>query len=433
MQDLRTSRLLLSATWEIEPRHGLQYLAAAEQFDNGTTSTRDTYLVTEAGRIDVDGFASAVNAGSIAHLVLSGAMMLNDGLCSRGIRSLNADLMAADANPNISGIVLEIDSGGGQTTAGTELQNAIKDITDRGQTQVVVYAQTLASAALRAAVAADYIIVASDTADVGSVGTMMQVNAKMLKEARESLLTIYARQSKMKNGPIRALFEGDEEPLIDYVSERAQGFIDSIERLRPGMRRDQQQVERLQSGDLFTGAEAAQIGLVDAVGTFADALRYLSDKQKVNNLPASSRSVSRLNANTMSNSNSGFISLLNKLFGRDIPEDATPDQAAEALADVNIAEDQQPSEQPTEQVATADQAMLDRVESLTQTISEQATTIASFATRLDELASKNEKLEQQLADAKLGNPAPTDNGRAADRNQFQTVQNLDKKFGAKYQ
>lgn len=427
-------RALLSATWEIEATYGLQYLSAfllAE--DRPVERAADSFIITENVSVAAPDFSAETKTGSIAHLVLSGAMMLEDGLCSYGIRSLNTKLNAADANPNVSGIVLEINSGGGESIAGTELQNTLLDIQRRGQTKTVIYAQTLASAALRGALGADYIFASSSTATVGSVGTMISLNREVLRKMQETDLDIYARQSTMKNRPGRALMTGDVEPLIDYVSERAQGFIDNVEAMRPRMRRTTEQANRLQSGDLFTGAEAAQIGLIDAVGTFADALRFLQTKNNstYSAAPVQAAAQPITIMSNATNERSGLVRLLNSIFGIKVAEDATDDQVAEAL---------QPLTEPTEQTESIEDAttatlaaLAERVENLAGTVEAQAVTIATLDSTIGERANRIAELEAEVAAAKLGTTTEKTNGTATDRARFNTVVAHDKKFGAKYQ
>jgi len=435
MPNQRTvERALLSATWEIEATHGLQYLSAFLLSDGEAVErSQSTFVLSEGISTAAANFGAEVQDGSIAHLILSGAMMLEDGMCLRGIRSLNADLAAADANPNISGIVLEVNSGGGESVAGTELQNTLLDIRRRGKTQTVVYAQTLASAALRGALAADYIVAASTTAVVGSVGTMVSLDRKAIKEIQEAQLDIYARQSTMKNLPSRALLEGDLEPLLDYVSDRAQGFIDNVEAMRPAMRRTKEQANRLQSGDLFSGTEAAEIGLIDAVGTFADAMQFLKRKKK-NTYSAATVQDAAQPITTMSNTNErgGFIRLLNSIFGSAMAEDATDEQVTETLQPASETAPAEPEGAAITETNKAFTALSERVEALAETIESQAVTIAAFDDAATERAAQIADLETQLAAAKIGKPTPKSNGHATDREQFATAVNHDKKFGSKY-
>ena len=58
------------------------------------------------------------NPGSIAHLKLTGFMQAEAGLSNPGVQQLANDLRAAYLNPNISSVILEINSGGGQAIAG---------------------------------------------------------------------------------------------------------------------------------------------------------------------------------------------------------------------------------------------------------------------------------------------------------------------------
>jgi len=206
-----------------------------------------------------------------------------------------------------------------------------------------------------------------------------------------------------------------------------------VEAMRPAMRRTKEQANRLQSGDIFTGTEAAQIGLIDAVGTFADAMQFLKRKKK-NTYSAATVQDAAQPITTMSNTNErgGFIRLLNSIFGSAMAEDATDEQVTETLQPASETAPAEPEGAAITETNEAFTALSERVEALAGTIESQAVTIAAFDDAATERAAQIADLETQLAAAKIGKPTPKSNGHATDREQFVTAVNHDKKFGSKY-
>ncbi|MEL6276779.1 MAG: hypothetical protein AAFU03_16900, partial [Bacteroidota bacterium] len=282
MRNLRATRALLAAQWEIDFMYGLRYLTEYMEFDASTHEAKPHAFILSGGVYgsgqEVESYNEEFERASVAHLLLSGAMRLEDGACGApGIRSLSQMIAAADANPTINGILLEVNSGGGESEAGSYLQNALRDVSSNGNTPVIVYAQTLASAAVRGTLPANLILASRNTSNIGSIGTMVPVDLEALKWLQENTMDLYARQSTLKNKEYRALLEGDYEPLIDFASNNAQEFIDEVEAARPGMRRTAEQAERMRAGELFIAKEAAEFGLIDGITTFQGALSQLTN------------------------------------------------------------------------------------------------------------------------------------------------------------
>ncbi|MEL6143664.1 MAG: hypothetical protein AAFU67_18845, partial [Bacteroidota bacterium] len=192
MRNLRATRALLAAQWEIDFMYGLRYLTEYIEFDASTHEAKPHAFILSGGRSsslqEVESYNGDFEQGSIAQIRMSGAMRLEDGLCSTGMRTLSEDIAAADANPGIAGILFEVNSGGGESAAGAHLMNSLQDVRSNGRTPVVVYTQTLASAALRGALPANKILAASNTSNVGSVGTLVQIDLNTLRDLKENWL-----------------------------------------------------------------------------------------------------------------------------------------------------------------------------------------------------------------------------------------------------
>jgi len=211
--------------------------------------------------------AGTVPAGSIAHLQLRGVMRAEDGISNRGVSSLVNDLRSAYANPNIEGILLEVNTGGGESLAGSMLQSAIAD----APKAVVVYAHFMASAGVRGTAPADEIIAASEGTEIGSIGTMISLNKNYLQEYKQAVEDMYATKSPNKNAHLREYLRGNPRAMQEYVDRHNEVFLGEMKRYRE-LKGD---VEHTLSGAMFTARDAKRRGLIDGIGSWEYALSRL--------------------------------------------------------------------------------------------------------------------------------------------------------------
>lgn len=204
----------------------------------------------------------------IAHIKLSGFMQMEDPPCGRGVESIIRDFYSANLKSEIKGILLEVNSGGGQATAGTSLRNAVKDSVK----PVVVYGHTMGSAAYWASVYADEIMLSSETASAGSIGCFISLSKKFLETYSDNYQDIYAEESPEKNKAFRAALTGDFSHLQTVASDLAKAFQANVQETRP-LKGD---ITNTLQGGMFMGKDAKKRGLVDSIGTFNQAVEVLN-------------------------------------------------------------------------------------------------------------------------------------------------------------
>jgi protease-4 len=212
--------------------------------------------------------SSSTPRGSIAHLKLSGLMLSGDFLFYRGVNHLTAALLAAEQNPNVSGVLLEVNSGGGQATAGDMVLSTLASM----RKPVVVLTHFMASAALLGTLPAAAIVASSQGVQVGSIGTYIQISKAQLQNEKTNYATIYAKQSTGKNKNHRAAQDGNFTPYQQLVDKVNGMFLQSVRKHR----RLTGDVTGTLSGEMFFAKDALSRGLIDYVGTFSDAIKILN-------------------------------------------------------------------------------------------------------------------------------------------------------------
>ncbi len=173
-------------------------------------------------------------------------------------------------------LLLTIDSNGGTVVGGEILYNLARRI-KKERPVMVVMGNTATSAAYMVAVAADRIFAHKGTV-TGAIGVMMESpNVSGLME-KAGVKMDYVRSGPLKGKP--SYFEGmtpeAEHMVRSVVDDFFAVFIDIVAEGR-GMMRDK--ALTLADGRVFTGRQAVQNKLVDAIGGKDEALEWL-EKEK---------------------------------------------------------------------------------------------------------------------------------------------------------
>lgn len=296
------------------------------------TAAKDgTFSVAEISTLET-------TQGAIALLQLNGAMYQDDFLSTKGMRSLADDIRALDNNPNISGIILEVNTGGGESLAGQTLKSAIKD----ARKPILVYAHFMASAGVWGTLHATHIMAAGKGSEFGSIGVFTQVDKDFLAAYKERVLSIYSRKSPNKNIEFRSLLDGDIEPMQQFVTDLDDIFMSDVRRYR-SLSGD---IDGTLAGGMFFASDAKARGLVDSIGTFKDAV---AEMQRIIRKQNQQKEMKKFS----------FIEAAKKFLGIEV---ATEEEAQTALAEAeapNLTEMDEKFETVTSKFAEIETKMAD--------------------------------------------------------------------------
>lgn len=279
MGKVQFTTALLSSNWMIDPWWGLNLFAGFQnevELIAAGASAKDVLCKygMDAGLptfMTSDGRPSSDKAG-IASIYLSGLMTVDGMMCSRGIKNLVDDLAQLDANPEVKGLLLEINSGGGEATSAHMLYNALQGFSK----PVVTFGHFVGSAAYFAAAATDEIVGAGNGSQFGSIGVVFSIATEAIKQMKEDVTSFYSSLSADKNKPLRALLAGDQGPLIEMLDWMAKNFQTEVKANRSISNQD------ALKGGMFGAKEAKASGLVDNIGTKAKAIKILNRHIKIN-------------------------------------------------------------------------------------------------------------------------------------------------------
>lgn len=227
---------------------------------------------------NADNYASAQNtpADSIAFITLKGVMQMDGGPSSYGVQDTISFLESAVSNPNISGILFSVDTGGGEAKAGNALKEAIAEATQKKP--VIAWVDTMASAGVMAMLPANEIIAKNERSRVGSIGTYMSIDKSFLAWYKANITDLYAEDSVNKNLEFRQMVEGDFSGVQKMINKINKDFTNDVKTYRP-LSGD---VPHTLSGAMFDAKEAKSRGLIDGIGSREYAVKRLMYHQKNN-------------------------------------------------------------------------------------------------------------------------------------------------------
>lgn len=255
---------------------------------------------------------STLPNGSIAMLTLEGPLMKRGGMCSYGMVD-HADLITRlSVASNVSGILLNIDSPGGQADGTAMLAQVIKEAGAKKPVIAIIDDGMAASAAMWIASAAKEIYVTQTTDQVGSVGvytTIADWNTHYQEYFKLPVKDIYAPQSTDKNGDYREALNGNEEPLKEELAVLADQFINTVATNRAGIIKGSE----WKTGKMFYAKDAKRIGLIDGIKSFSQVVKRMeslissSSHQSNKNTMAFENTLKAAKAESFTVTDDGFV------------------------------------------------------------------------------------------------------------------------------
>lgn len=187
------------------------------------------------------------------------------------VQELVTHLKRAEKDANIKAVLLKVNSTGGTVTASDIIYHELSAYKKRtGVKMVVSMVNVAASGGYYVSLPADWIM-AHPTTVTGSIGVIFTrpgVRSLMDKVGLE----VYVQKSgdrKDMGSPFRLPTEADNaifQKLIDEMAQRFLGLVDKHRAIKP------EHKAKIASAQVFSAAEAQQLGLVDQIGYLNDAI-----------------------------------------------------------------------------------------------------------------------------------------------------------------
>ena len=243
----------------------------------GMNSAQDPFAKEEVADLNLGAGDAESGTPRVLVVRLRGTMLDVSGTSDASVGQAIADVRRARFDQEIDGILLDVDSPGGEVTASDALWSAIKEFREsRTDTQVprftvALMGATAASGAYYACSAADWII-ARPTTLTGSIGVKIEsFNVRKLAEDHGvHAVSVTSGPHKNMLDPFTDLTEEQRRMLQTEVDALHALFVSRVTEGRRGLA--ESKVKELANGRVFLGPEAKDLGLVDAVGHLDAAL-----------------------------------------------------------------------------------------------------------------------------------------------------------------
>lgn len=268
---------LYSQAWMIQP----SALEVMTQIASRQMSDLSAVMDKRARRLDPEGSSESRISGDIAVIDINGPIFARAGFFEQisgasDVEALSAEFSSAMKNPNISGIVLHIDSPGGEVSGTSELAALIASA--RGKKKVYAYVQgSAASGAYWLASATEKIFMA-DTAIVGSIGVVMGYRDEEEKNAKNGVKSVEIVSSQSPDKRVNPTTDAGRIKVQETVDSLAEVFVQTVAKNR-GVSAETV-VKEFGQGWVKVGADAVRLKMADGISTLNGVLEMMKNERK---------------------------------------------------------------------------------------------------------------------------------------------------------
>ena len=207
--------------------------------------------------------ASDAASNSIAVIDISGVIL--------DAEKVNKQLRKFGDDSNVKAIILHIDSPGGGAAASQEIFHEVVRIRQEKHKKIVASVESVgASGAYYIASGCDKIY-ANPASVVGSIGVIMEWTnyGELMRWAKLKNITIHAGELKDAGDPTRDLTPKEEAYFQSLVDNMYGQFVHDV---ATGRHTTDAAIKPLATGQVWTGEQALNLHLIDALGGFRIAL-----------------------------------------------------------------------------------------------------------------------------------------------------------------
>jgi protease-4 len=186
---------------------------------------------------------------------------------------------------SIHGIILRVNSPGGGVVESDEIYHKIMEMKEKYKKPIVAYMANMAASGGYYISAPTDKIYANRSTLTGSIGVI--ISSYNVQELAENW---GIKQEVIKSGPhkdimstMREMTEAERSIIQSIVDESYENFLDVVVEGREDVGMTKEKLRPLADGRIFTGMQAKEAGLVDAIGFMDDAIEDTADLAGINN------------------------------------------------------------------------------------------------------------------------------------------------------
>lgn len=245
-------------------------------YDVESLNTNEVNTLTEGGQ------------DKIAVINVEGIIMDTDtssdiwGSTYASSRKIIEDLDKALSDDEVKAVIININSPGGDVYASDIIYNKIQEVQEQGLIVIALMRNTAASGGYYIVASADR-IVASPLTLTGSIGVRMDVQslAGLYEKLGIETRTITNSNGEFKTG--EGLFDDDPNGEEDKIYQRLidEYFDRFVSIVAEGRKKEKDEVLEIADGRVFSGKQAYEVGLIDVLGGYDEAVE---EAEKLTNI-----------------------------------------------------------------------------------------------------------------------------------------------------
>lgn len=208
----------------------------------------------------------------LARIRIHGMIQSGDSASGSSARRIIGLIREAQASNSIRGVILDIESGGGETAATKQIFEAVKELKSK-KPVIAVIGSVAASGGYYIASSADRIF-ALETSIVGSIGviTLHSNISGLLEKIGVSMQTMKTGAHKDSSYPFRNLSIDEQQMYADLLDDAYQVFIADV---AEGRKQSQKTVLDWADGKIYSGKRAKAMQMIDDIGGEKEALQAM--------------------------------------------------------------------------------------------------------------------------------------------------------------
>lgn len=222
----------------------------------------------------------------IAVLYASGVITSGDGFSGIQSEVYKNEIRKLAENDRIKAVVLRVNSPGGSADAAEEILYELKQLRQK-KPIIVSFGDLAASGGYYIAMEADSIFTSPNTitGSIGVLGMVPNIQTLMNNHGITTDIVKTNENSDFLNGIFRPMTDKGMETMTEMTENVYEIFVNHVSNARD---MTFEEVDAVGGGRVWTGAQALELGLVDALGTLDDAIEAAAAKAGLENYSISS-------------------------------------------------------------------------------------------------------------------------------------------------
>ncbi len=200
-----------------------------------------------------------------------------------GADDIAKQIKRAGEDSSVKAIILRINSPGGSAAASQELHEEVRKARENDKIVVASMSDVAASGGYYVACGADKIVAnpGTITGSIGVIFSQLQYSELLEKYGvRSNVIT--SGKYKDIGSPLRNMTEEERQILQEMIDDVYSQFVHAV---AEGRQMNESEVLELADGRIFTGRQAKELGLVDELGNFQDAIDLAAELAGIEGKP----------------------------------------------------------------------------------------------------------------------------------------------------